>query len=173
MLRSARWRSYGCAGLDIYQEWQFSWMLDDLHKDTSLHANLRMVFASAIEGKSLEEIVQLADKIVDISPLTTAAITSTTPANNAIESPKWIRTEVDRLMKLVTMLQHEQPLWPCSLLPRCTQPRTNTPPPYPRQPRRRMPPPDTHICGYYAWFGDRARNCTPTFSTSGNYLDSS
>lgn len=55
-------------------------------------ANMRMVLAPSTEGKSLEEIAEQADKIIDVTPPAMSAVTSQIPTPDSIET---LRAEVD------------------------------------------------------------------------------
>ena len=108
-----------------------------------LPSNVRMVLASSIEDKSLEEIAESADKIIDVAPPNVSAITPPTPDT--------IEALVKRMEELVSTLST-----------RSRSPRLRSPSPRRRQPRLRLPPPPpTSLCWYHRRFGDRARNCTP------------
>ena len=115
-----------------------------------LPSNVRMVLASSIEDKSLEES---ADKIIDVAPPNVSAITPPTPDT--------VEALVKRMEELVSTLST-----------RSRSPRLRLPSPRRRQPRLRSPPPPslspTSLCWYHRRFGDRARNCTPPCAKSGN-----
>ena len=117
--------------------------------------NVRIVFASSGDAKSLDELATLADKILDAAHTSMASIAPTSLPREVDD----LRTEVARLKELVGSL---------SAGDRSTQYRS----PSPRhQPRSRTPPPaSSHsLCWYHARFGDRARKCTPPCSQSGNF----
>ena len=124
-----------------------------------LPANVRLVLAPSIEGKSLEEIAQVADSVIDIAPPHVSAIT---PPSTEVES---LRAEIKELKELVS-----------TLTPRPRSPRPRSPSPSPslrrRQLRFQSPPPlsapTTTLCWYHRRFGDRARNCTPPCDHPGN-----
>ena len=122
-----------------------------------LPANVRLVLASSIAGKSLEEIAQLADSVIDIAPPHLSAIT---PPSTEMES---LRAEIKELKELVS-----------TLAPRSRSPRPRSPSPSLRRHRLRFqsPPPPatltTTLCWYHRRFGDRARNCTPPCDHPGN-----
>ena len=118
-----------------------------------LPSNVRMVLASSVEDKSLEEIAESADKIIDVAPPNVSAITPPTPDT--------VEALVKRMEELVSTLST-----------RSRSPRLRSPSPRRQQPRLRSPPPPslspTSLRWYHRCFGDRARNCTPPCAKSGN-----
>ena len=120
-----------------------------------LPSNIRMVLASSSDAKSLEDIAQLADKIVNIAPPTMSSLApSPSPSTTEVDN---LRAEVTHLKELVS-----------TLYPRGRSSRNRSPSPQ-RNPRSHSPPPlNPGLCWYHARFGDRARNCTPPCSKSGN-----
>ena len=120
-----------------------------------LPGNVRMVLASSGEGKSLEELAQLADRIVTAAPLSVAGVTSRQPAGEVDE----LRTEIAKLRETIATLA-------------TLSPPTRHRSPSPRRPSRRHSPPPhtapTGMCWYHSRFGARARKCTPPCSYSGN-----
>ena len=118
-----------------------------------LPSNVRMLLAATGEDKSLEEIAELADKIIDGAPPSLSAITPSSP--DEIEA---LRAEVKRLTEVISTL---------STRSRSPRPRSHSP--WRRQTRLRSPPPpSTSLCWYHRRFGDRARNCTSPCAKSGN-----
>ena len=120
-----------------------------------LPANVRMVLASTSDTTSLEDLSQLADRIMEVAPPTMAAIP---PAYDEVQS---LRTEVDRLKELVTTLSSRE---------RTAHQRS--PSPRRQRFRRPTPPPATQregLCWYHTRFGDRARKCTPPCTKSENF----
>ena len=113
--------------------------------------NVRMVLASAGEGKTLEELAQLADRIVTAAPLSVAGVTK----HLTQEEVDQLRTEIARLRETVTSLATPAP-----------PARQRSP--SPRRLRLQSPPPTTGLCWYHARFGTKARKCTPPCSFSGN-----
>ena len=90
-----------------------------------LPSNVRVVLASVDTDRTLEEIhtapiAQLADKIVDIAPSTVSALTPSTAVDDAIDS---LRSEVDRLTRLVSTLARERSP------PQTSRPRSPSPSP--------------------------------------------
>ena len=120
-----------------------------------LPANVRMVLASSEETKSLEEIAQLADKIIIAAP----------PSIAAVEKPQ-LSKEVDELRVEVVRLKETVSAF--STPRQTSRPRFPSPQPF----RRNQSPPRrpvlTGMCWYHARFGDKARKCTPPCSYSGN-----
>ena len=129
-----------------------------------LHANVHMVLASSTEAKSLEEVAQQADKIIDVAPPSLSAVTPLMPTPDSVET---LRAEVYRLHDLVSTLP---------TLNRASRQCSPSPSPQRRRPRAPTPPPSssptTHLCWYHARFGDRAWNCTPPCAKVGNSLAS-
>ena len=121
-----------------------------------LPSSVRMVLASSVKDTSLEEIAELADKIIDVAPPNVSAVTP--PTTDTVED---LRVEVTRLKELISTLSS-----------RSRSPRPRSPSPRHRQPQWRSPPlsppPPTSLCWYHRRFGDRARNCTPPCTKSGN-----
>ena len=85
-----------------------------------LPSNVRVVLASVDTDRTLEEIAQLADKIVDIASSTVSALTPSTAVDDAIDS---LRSEVDRLTRLVSTLARERSP------PQTSRPRSPSPSP--------------------------------------------
>ena len=120
-----------------------------------LPSNVRMVLASSSDAKSLEDIAQLADKIVNIAPPSMFSLApSPSPSTTEVDN---LRTEVTHLKELVS-----------TLYPRGRSSQNRSPSPL-RHPRSHSPPPaNPGLCWYHAHFGDRAKNCTPPCSKSRN-----
>ena len=114
-----------------------------------LPSNARMVVASSSDDVSLEELAQLADRIMDVSTPTVAAVTGPSVTSELEQ----LRSEVTRLNALVQKLQ--LPLRPQSHF---------------RHPRARSPSPrrPLNLCWYHYRFGDNAQKCKPPCSKSGN-----
>ena len=113
-----------------------------------LPGNVRMVLASTGDRVSLDELAQLADKIVEVAA----------PSISAVVAPRLtaevdqLRTEVTRLKELVT-----------SLSVRGKSMRSRSPSPF-----RPRPPADSTLCWYHQRYGDAARKCRAPCSKSGN-----
>ena len=119
-----------------------------------LPPTVRMVLASNAADTSLEDIAQLADRIMDVAPPTVAALTPTCSAQDEVKA---LRTEIDQLKELVTSLASRPP-------------RQRSP--SPRRTRRLTPPPSSPnmgLCWYHARFGDRARKCTSPCTYAENF----
>ena len=114
-----------------------------------LPTNVRTVLASSAANKTLEEMAELMDKIVDIAPPSVSAVTP----SGSMDS---LRAEVKQLTDLVSTLATRS---------RSPGTRMRSPSPGRRRPRLRSPPPlpsaTSTRCWYHRRFGDRARNCTP------------
>ena len=111
-----------------------------------LPGNVRMVLASTSDHLPLEELAQLADRIMDVSPPTVAAVTPT-----PLPELDHLRTEVARLQSLVQQINLDRPSRRSSHS--SNRSRTSSP---------RRPP---NLCWYHFRFGDSARKCC---SKSGN-----
>lgn len=121
-----------------------------------LPTNVRLVLAPSVAGKSLEEIAELADSVVDVAP---PHVSSIDPPTLEVES---LRAEIKELRELVSTL---------ATRPHSPRPRSPSPSPRRRQLRFQSPPLSssaTTLCWYHRRFGDRARNCTPPCDRSGN-----
>lgn len=120
-----------------------------------LPGNVRMVLASSGADRTLEELAQLADRIITAAPLSVAGVTNPQPPVEVDE----LRTEIAKLRETITTL---------AMSPQPTRGRS----PSPRRPSRlQSPPPRTRpttMCWYHSRFGARARKCTPPCSYSGN-----
>lgn len=107
-----------------------------------LPSNVRMVLASTPDTIALDELANLADRIMEVA----------TPSVSAMDLPlstevSQLRTEVARLQKLLSS-------------PRSNSPRRA------RSPARSQTQSD--VCWYHQQFGDAARKCKPPCSRSGN-----
>ena len=78
-----------------------------------LPSNIRIVLTSSIEGKTLEDIALLADKVVDIASPSISALAPT--PTDKIDS---LQSEVETLKRLIADLARERPP-----RPRCPSPR--------------------------------------------------
>jgi len=114
-----------------------------------LPGNVRMVLASTSDHLPLEELAQLADRIMDVSPPTVAAVTPT-----PLPELDHLRSEVARLQSLVQQINMDRPSRQSS---RSSNNSRNSSP--------RRPP---NLCWYHFRFGDSARKCRPPCSKSGN-----
>lgn len=104
-----------------------------------LPGNVRMVLASTPDTVSLENLAELADKIVEVA----------TPSIGAVTTPK-LTTEVEQLRAEVTRLQEVVESF--SRRPRLPSRRS----PSPARPRT---PTDATLCWYHQKYGDRAQKC--------------
>ena len=95
-----------------------------------LPSNVRMVLASAGRNTSLEELAQMADKIVEVA----------TPSVSAVNVSPQLATEIDQLRLEVAGLT--------SLVKSLTQ-RRRTP-----SPNRNRREPSTALCWYHQCYGD-------------------
>ena len=117
-----------------------------------LPSSVRMVLASTRRDTSVEELAQIADKIMEVATPSISAVT-TTPPQLAAEMEQ-LRSEVTHLANLVKSL---------------TQPRRSPSPSH----RRRQPTTDCDdLCWYHQRFGDSAHKCIEPCSKSGNGMAS-
>ena len=122
-----------------------------------LPSNVRMVLASTRQDTSLEELAQMADKIVEVATPSVSAV------NNIPSSiPPQIATEMEQLRSEVASLT--------SLVKSITQHRRSPSPNF----RRRQSPSrsSTDLCWYHQRYGDFARKCIEPCSKSGNAMAS-
>ena len=124
-----------------------------------------MVLASSPDSTTIDELAQLADKVIVAAPPSVAAVTQPTVASEVDE----LRAEVVKLKETLSHLSSSRlssrARSPSPYRPRPSspyRPRTSSPR---RPPRSHSPPP---LCWYHTRFGDRARKCTPPCSYSGN-----
>ena len=112
-----------------------------------LPTNVRMVLASTRGDTTIEELAQLADKIIEVAVPEVAAVSTAKPDTTVLEHLR----EMAGLKQQIQTLQY--------------RPRS-------RSRRRSMSPappsPSTTICWYHQQFGDAARKCKPPCSKSGN-----
>ena len=123
-----------------------------------LPANVRMVLASTPNTANLEELAQLADRVVEVAA----------PSISAVSTPQ-LTEELERLRAEVTSLKgivQSLPQYTTHTRGRSrghshSQSRGRTPSPHPstEQPL---------LCWYHTRFGDQAKKCTKPCSFSGN-----
>ena len=115
-----------------------------------LPSNVRMVLASTRDDTAIEDLAQLADKIVEVAILPSVCSVSTSPSE--LEQ---LRSQVAALTKTVNFLKRQ----------RRNSFRRRSPSPA-RQ--SHQTPPNTDLCWYHYTYGDQACKCTPPCSKSGN-----
>lgn len=122
--------------------------------------NVRMILASTSSTSTLDELAELADKIMDVVSPTVSGVQANPP-------PPQLSTEVDQLRTEVTRLQ--------GLVKSLTTHRSRTStrrPPTPRSnsPRSPSPTPSSNatpsICWYHLKYGQSARKCKPPYEMS-------
>ena len=127
-----------------------------------LPPNVRMVLASTPEGTTIDQLAEMADKIMEVASPSMAALTNpsipeTTPPPAFAEEFKQLRSDVSRLEKLVNKLARNR-----------SSSQSN------RRPSRRSPtPPSTDnssdsLCWYHSKFGSQAKNCNSPCSWPSN-----
>ena len=109
-----------------------------------LPSNVRMVLASTPDTGNLEDLAQLADKVVEVAVPSVANV-------NASTDLQQLRQEVAALKGMLQSLK---------LTRRPPRSRSASPAPPPQQPQE--------LCWYHAKFGDQAQKCKPPCSKSGN-----
>ena len=125
-----------------------------------LPSQVRMVLASTRDGTPIEDLAQLADKIIEVAAPPIVS-TVTTPSADTEQ----LRSEIASLTKLVSSLQQQQKRF----RRRSKSPyRGRSPgPAYNRRPSDSTNQ-DSDLCWYHQTFGDDARKCKPPCSKSGN-----
>jgi hypothetical protein len=112
-----------------------------------LPPNVRMVLASADPSTTLDNLADMADKIMEVSTPTVAAMSTVCVDDSEV---KKLRDEVSRLANLVAFLSrvhHRRRRTPSR-----ARPPANTQPPS-------QPPPQDALCWYHAKFGANAQKC--------------
>ena len=107
-----------------------------------LPSNVRMVLASTPDAGNLDDLAQLADKIVEVA----------TPSISSVKTSdefERLRHEVTELKLLIQTLKQ----------PKRSRSRGRSPSPAPQRHSQ-------EICWYHAKFGDNARKCKPPCSKS-------
>jgi len=108
-----------------------------------LPANVRMVLASASSSTSLQDLAQMADKIVEVAVPSVSAFHTPSQSNS---------TELDDLRSEIATLK--------STVKRLTRRRSPSPRPRPQDSQ-------DQLCWYHERFGDAARKCKEPCSMSG------
>ena len=109
-----------------------------------LPSNVRMVLASTPDTGNIEDLAQLADKVMEVAVPSVANITTSTELQQ-------LRQEVTDLKGMLQSLKLTQ---------RRSRSRPSSPAPCTEQ--------SQELCWYHAKFGDQARKCKPPCSKSGN-----
>ena len=118
-----------------------------------LPANVRMVLASTAATTSLEDMAELADKIVEVATPVVAAVDS--PLPQLTSQLEQLRTEVSRLQSSVKALTRQARARSSS--------RTRSRPASPAPQHNNTEP---GLCWYHQRFGDDAQKCKPPCSRS-------
>ena len=122
-----------------------------------LPANVRMVLASTRENTSIEELAQLADRIIEVAVPPSVSNVSTQPSEL-----DQLKAEITSLTQVVNSLRRN---YRSNSRSRYSSNRRRSPSPA----RRPRPPPEqSDVCWYHWNFGDSARKCIPPCSKSGN-----
>ena len=109
-----------------------------------LPSNVRMVLASTPDTGNIEDLAQLADKVMEVAVPSVASVTTSTELQQ-------LRQEVTDLKGILQSLKLTQ---------RRSRSRPSSPAPCSEQ--------SQELCRYHAKFGDQARKCRPPYSKSGN-----
>lgn len=127
-------------------------------------ANVRMVLASSPDTSTVDNLAQLADKIVEVATPSVSAMSAT----HLSDEFERLRAEVTGLQKVVETLS-------LTATARERSRSRSKGPMYPRgrSPSPRPPPasdsdPDHRLCWYHRRFGDQARKCIEPCSFSVN-----
>ena len=112
-----------------------------------LPPNVRMVLASADPSTTLDNLADMADKIMEVSTPTIAAMSTVRVDDSEV---KQLRDEVSRLADLVASLSRAHR--PRRRTPSRTRPSPDTPP-------STQTPPQDALCWYHAKFGANAQKC--------------
>ena len=109
-----------------------------------LPSNIRMVLASTPDTGNIEDLAQLADKVMEVAVPSVASVTTSTELQQ-------LRQEVTDLKGMLQSLKLTQ---------RRSRSRPSSPAPCSEQ--------SQGLCWYHAKFGDQARKCRSPCSKSGN-----
>ena len=122
-----------------------------------LPSNVRMVLTPSAAALSLEQLAQLADRIVEASP---------TPATiSAADTHSQLTTQVMELSKRLDQLTTQM----SSAIHNITKRNGRSPSPGRRRPSISRDEDSTHpLCWYHRKFGDNAKKCQPPCQKSGN-----
>ena len=110
-----------------------------------LPSNVRMVLASTSATTSLEELAELADKIVEVATPTIAATTTPQPFSQLLTELEQLRTEVRQLQRSVKTLSHN----------RRGRSTSHSRPSSPAPPSAG----NSSMCWYHQTYGEAARKC--------------
>jgi len=122
-----------------------------------LPSQVRMVLASTRDNTPMEDLAQLADKIIEVAA---PPIVSTVTPQQTSEMEQ-LKSEIASLTKVVSSLKQQH------FRRRSKSPYRGRSPGPPRQ-RRYSSSQDSDLCWYHQTFGDSARKCKPPCSKSGN-----
>ena len=122
-----------------------------------LPANVRMVLTPSAGELNLDQLAQLADRILEASPTTTVAATESITTQLTAQVNDLSR-RLDELTSTLTNTINK------------FSRRSRSPSPW--RGRRRSTTPfdeDSNLCWYHLTFGDKAKNCQPPCKKSGNF----
>lgn len=115
-----------------------------------LPANVRMVLASADDSMDIHKLADMADKVMEVTTPTVAALSDARPDHTDASEIKQLREQVARLTDLVS-----------SLTTRSRRRSSSRPhrPHRPNSPAPSNPPLADSLCWYHAKFGEEAQKC--------------
>ena len=114
-----------------------------------LPPSVRMVLASADPSTTLDNLADMADKIMEVATPTISTLSTVRVDNSKV---KQLHEEVSPLTDLVASLSHNHRAHRCTRPPSRTRLSVNTPPP-------NQPPTQDVLCWYHAKFGAKAQKC--------------
>ena len=127
-----------------------------------LPSHVCMVLASSGE-MPLEQLAQLADKIVEVATPSVSAI-NIDPLTSEVEQ---LRAEVIRLQSVISTLQITSQPRP-TRSKSCSRPRRGTTPHFASPVPPASTSPEEGLCWYHRKYGDQAHKCTSLCTWSGN-----
>ncbi|XP_030846942.1 uncharacterized protein LOC115926400 [Strongylocentrotus purpuratus] len=135
--------------------------------------NVRIILASSSDSVSIEQLAELADRILEISsPFSLSAVECTPASTTVSSSPPQVSAEVQQLSRQVTQLTAQVQALTSSLQEdrrSRSQHRDASHPPR-RPSRSKSPRRQQHHqgaeCWYHWTYGDRARKCVSPCSSS-------
>ena len=118
-----------------------------------LPPHVRMVLASTRDDTTIEDLAQLADKIIEVATPSVATVSNSNPP---------LAAEIDSLRKELGSLKHQ-----LKKLTIRSRSRTRSPSPA-APPHQRSSDASPPVCWYHLKYGDSARKCRQPCSMSGN-----
>ena len=125
-----------------------------------LPSNVRMVLASTNPSASLDELAELADKVLEVAVPSISAVTTSPPLAAEVEH---LREEVTRLQKLLQKLARSRT--PSRPAP---HPSRHSPTPTPATSPIALDTEPDSLCWYHRKFGSQVQRCRSPCSWSSN-----